>query len=773
MFLTQCKHILCVLTLALCASLIITPAAAQEQRTEHALRHPTADEYLRALPSISSHMPNSSSTDYVSSDALQRTIGYELNRQFLTLQGASFEALYDAANVVPLSPYRSIPDKFSDPDYQALVITTWLRENNIDLAAQHELHFKTYTLTITPVDFNGDGVPELIVEVRVGNYHDFWVLQRDPTQAIGYRRIKTPIPYFDACGFYAACDGDGQTLQISDLNGDGLPEWVFAIGGECGSGICSGELLVISWRNGELINLAQPEVNSGLTWFAAAGGGSAAIILPPDGTWTFTNDAGVSRIVQRRTFSDNRDCQVTYSNTFTWNSLQDKYVSDALQTTYGDLAGCALRQGENALSHDHYSDAVPFYQRAITLLVSDDPYSRQAHQYAQIRLMLAYALAGQNANAIALENELLRETPESAILQKLLTPIALYANSHDRVQLCSGLNAALQSYSPWDDKSVFWQFAPTADIPNSFNYGGGSVDPNASGCNLEGLLTEMFSAHPLSDERAIADRLTQLGIDTSAHVEIDLNGDGRLDQLYWLGDQPNTALAFISDKDTYRFTLYSLVVPNRYTQFGMIALPGKSGMALVRVGFDEPGSDPEVGDACGVGKPLGSVEIWSIETSNLRWRDNHLLCEPRTIAQVFATPGVLQAWDATDYRGVPTAATSTAFFWDGYKKNYMLLATSSDTHTDTALQCSDQPYEYCGFGLSGIRALAAYNATLEQPSTAPPFFLAAVRYRRALLLESLGKTQAALADYIAISTDYPGTAWALLAELHFCSCMEM
>jgi hypothetical protein len=68
------------------------------------------------------------------------------------------------------------------------------------------------------------------------DYHDFWVLQRDDTQPTGYRHIKSPVPYFSSgCGFYVACGGDGQTLQTSDVNGDGLPEWVFAVGRLCGS----------------------------------------------------------------------------------------------------------------------------------------------------------------------------------------------------------------------------------------------------------------------------------------------------------------------------------------------------------------------------------------------------------------------------------------------------------------------------------------------------------------------------------------------------------
>ena len=43
----------------------------------------------------------------------------------------------------------------------------------------------------------------------------------------------------------------------------------------------------------------------------------------------------------------------------------------------------------------------------------------------------------------------------------------------------------------------------------------------------------------------------------------------------------------------------------------------------------------------------------------------------------------------------------------------------------------------------------------------------ALRYRRALALESLGRADEALAEYVAIYEAAPNSAWGMLAALHF------
>ena len=641
-------------------------AAQAPQR--YYLHMPTAEDYLTALPNLVTQAEfEDTSKDKIDSWAFQKITANELHFNYADLHTVKFDTLYNATSAVSLNPYdRGL---YSDYAWHHLVIDAWLRENKIDLSTKSQWQFRGYTLNITPVDFNGDGQPELIVEITFQPstylvYQELLVMQRDNTAPGKYRVVKLPWAfwYSASCGIHEGCGGGAETFKLADVTGDGVPEWLVA-SHSCGYGECGGGLTVLGWRHGEMVDLVKAEWPNELFWTGVAGGGGGAA-LPPDGTWTFPiSTSGKHQIVQRYQFQDNRDREVTYTTVFTWDKHQDRFIPNDLTVAYADTAPCALRRGQVAMQNSDYSAAISAYQRAVDLLpTSGEPYTNEALQYAQIRLVLAYALSGQVNQAVTLRDKVQVQVATSATMGYLLNALKVYNDDKDKVQLCAALHRAVAHYNPYGDRdnTSFWVFGQTDDVQGRGMYLGGDFSADNAGCDISNLLK------PLMDQLSVIPNVSPTalnaeGVKIVQSFSADLNGDGKADWLFWMDNIPDQALLLLSAGNHYRFSMPFIDIPGEKVQMATLKLPGSAGSTLVSFGF----GNLEVWDAdnswpCGQDHPFGSVDLAQVVKDKLQPIGSYLLCEPRTLAQIFPSPYHLHAWQAVDYS---TPAVETIFSW--------------------------------------------------------------------------------------------------------------
>jgi tetratricopeptide (TPR) repeat protein len=765
----------------------------QAQTPSYRLHSASIDEYFSTLAQIARQLqPKSLSSTFVEYHenlAIRQTVGYELLTRYGDLSSVKFDTLYAAATVIPRTPYvfsqhgpQRPPFSFAEPAWHSFLLDSWLRENHVDLSLKAEWHIKDYTLKVTPVDFNGDGINELIVEViyKVPDpqdysgydygYHDFWVLARDRTQPTGYRRIKTPVPYFsDGCGFYADCGGDGQTISIGDVTGDGLPEWTFAVGRLCGSGQCGGYLLVMGWRHGELVNLISTGEEYPLSWSSVAGGGGGSIV-PSSDAWSFhkTSSSLAQVLTQHLVFEDNRDCQVSRTTTLTWSPQADAYRASLPVDEYADSSQCSMRRAHTDMLQQDFGSAIEAYQRVLDLFptVSDD-FGHEERQYAAIRLALAYALNHQPDQARSLIGDLSHQAATSRTMQTLIDALKAYKRDHDRISLCASIYNALTLYNPYDDTSGLWLFGETDDVQaRPLTYGSG-YSPSVSGCDVYSIRNAAIKSltFPVTQSPRAALEAADLRVDSE--IQIDLNSDGRADWLVWTNGLKDRALVFVSDGQQYHVSEVPMSAPTSSTQFSMMWLPAGAGLALTRIGFGEPyqWSDDNV-YPCGPNKPFGSINIWQLYAKSLRSIGAYLLCQPRTTGQIFPKSGVLDAWSTES----ETHATETAFLWNSKEITYEIPSTqqvSQDATLQDIYDCSPNAYGFCGFTASDGQALTFIDkAFANPPKEGADEFFVILHYWRALILEKMGRNQAALTDYIAVVNSGMDTPLGLLAKLH-------
>ncbi len=746
-------------------TLLVVTEQTDAQSARYRLRMPTADEYLTALPALVNAETAEDKSQYEQdSSAFQVVTTAEACQSFPDLPLVKLDTLYNATSAILL-------DQFTDGGcsqhwWQHLILNAWLREDKIDLQTKAQWHFRDYTLTLTPVHLSGSKQPELIAELRKGTgyplaYQEFLVLQRDEALPGDYAQIKMPRLWFDDCGVHWGCGGGAQTFKIEDVNGDGLPEWIVAYH-ECGYGDCGGGLLVLGWRQGQMVDLAKADWPNSLSWDGSAYTGPSPA-LPPDGTWTFQrSSSGQHQIIQRDQFHDNRDCQMTYMTIFTWNNHQDRFMPGDRTTTYDDSAACALRRGQADLQASDYFEAITAYQRAVALLpTSGESYAAEALQYAQVRLMLAYALAGQADQALALRDKIQVETPQSAAMSDLFDAIKLYHADKDQVALCAAIHQTIQekvNNQAYSTDAGLGLFGQTDDVPyRGDSYAGGDFSSDTTGCNVDSVLDKVIGALPIVPGTAPDSILAASGIQIVQSFKADLNGDGNALWLFWMDNLPEQALLFVPAGNTYHFSLLNLPALSANQQLNVIQLPDGAGNALVSVSF----GNYEYDDPCGPNLPDGYLQMWRSENGNLRASDVYLLCQPMTLRQLFPSPFELHAWQVvTDGQ----RAVEKTFPWNTSRAAYESPSMPTEA-PQTAQSCLFELY--CRLDLADPHLLPILNSLLANlPKGASPAFLSAAEYARALVSLRTGNSGAALSDFVAVYENTPSAAWRKLAALH-------
>jgi hypothetical protein len=248
--------------------------------------------------------------------------------------------------------------------------------------------------------------------------------------------------------------------------------------------------------------------------------------------------------------------------------------------------------------------------------------------------------------------------------------------------------------------------------------------------------------------------MAELGWPIEAEYKADLNGDGQDEWLVWT-TAPIGALLFVATGDDYQVShVRYLAPPNENAEFVTSPLPGQAGVALVRYAFGEcPSYDmPWYGD-CHVTVD-GHLILWRLADMELREVGRTTFCEQLELSELLPEEGELHGCQNEQ---------EIVYTWDAATMTYI---APNETLPQNEYECS-AAYQFCGFTYPSVEALPMLDNALENPpENADDSFLLAVRYRRALILETGNRATDALADYTAVYEAAPESAWGKLALLH-------
>jgi hypothetical protein len=301
-------------------------------------------------------------------------------------------------------------------------------------------------------------------------------------------------------------------------------------------------------------------------------------------------------------------------------------------------------------------------------------------------------------------------------------------------------------------------------------YVGGDFNPDSSGCDVGVLLQHSATKVALNSDIAPDKGLVDEGWKVITSFKADLNNDGVTDWLIWTEETGDT-LAFMSTEQGYKSSLVFVSKPDIKIQLTVHVLNDHENPLLVELSYDTN----EDYDFCENNPPVGSVYIrqWNGET--FRYVGGSMLCEKRTLQQLFPRSDMLQAWDsANNFSGDEIEAT---YQWNATKKLFEVSSKANfipHAQDFNKFECYGQPYSYCGFQYKGnVKIEAAIlKQVIDQPNKdMSANFLAAVRYSRALALDALNRSDEALMEYVTIYKTASNSAWGKMAALHL-ECVE-
>lgn len=720
------------------------------------LRIPSAEEYLTAVPHIMAQIQADSAQDEYE---LRKLVSEEFWKRYDDLSLVQFDVLSEAEPYIDRSLGYDASNPESEPGWHELLLRRWLRDNRPDLSAHRVWHFGGYTLHVQPADFTGDGIDELAIQFvyRPGEYilfTEYLALQRDETQAERYRTLEDLYFWFSArCPYQLSCGGAGESRQILDVTGDGLPEWLISRG-QCGYGRCSVSLSVFGWRQGQFVDLAP---SGGIRMPVASGGGGTPA-YPRQGDWIIenTDDDPALEIVQVENLTDNRGCEVSSQQVFSWNEQTWQFQGEAPVIEYADTPWCALRQAHIAMLDADFDAAARHYEHMLTF--APPPDLIDLWQYARIRLAAAYALSERVedaqallsvANPEAIEDEMIRSMAEAARSE--------FSSRSFGKQLCAGLERAIaDTYERWEATSILLVYGESNDYGVSRNYVGGDFSPANAGCDISNLWVKTVDG--LGEHGgSLREQLEAAGWEIAGEFEFDINEDGIHEALVWPTLLGLAAFQW-SDDGELRYSAVPIDRPTEYSQLATISSPN-TGNLLVSIAFD-PSTVCQVDSFDQPGK----IAVWRLGENGLVDGGSQTICAPQSIEETFPNPGEMHLKSTL-------SGENRVFSWDGEQLRFTLPPESrsvAGSPFENPLVCYGRIYGFCGSLDYPAEALALIDVVLSGPqATTSPQVVKAFTYYRALALEVLGRDDEALALYVSLYEAAPESAWGMLAALHF------
>lgn len=331
-------------------------------------------------------------------------------------------ALYELLNQTQEVGYAMSHPYLNLDEWNKRIVERWLADNPVDLSTISEFSFEPYIVTVERHHFTSTAQPDILLRVDREDYMKYWLAVPDGTS---YELIPTPVILHDRQNYWASqLEWSSPDITIRDVNGDGLMEIIdercSMFPGTMQFG-CQNYYFVYGWLGDEWQRLATLD----------------SVNLPSEladenDIWEFENldQDSALELVQDYAAWDNYGCLKRRVQVFDWTGEVYAQISD--ETTFEETMNCALRFGQAAMfEHDyaaaaeHYALAVARFENGAGLYhsstIADRNLPEQYAAYAQERLFIAYMLAGQTDNALALL-DLLRELEplENTIAEQIL-----------------------------------------------------------------------------------------------------------------------------------------------------------------------------------------------------------------------------------------------------------------------------------------------------------------------------------------------------------------
>ncbi len=375
------------------------------------------------------------------------------------------------------------------------IVQLWLAEMQPDFSREPTHTFGDFTVQATPMDFNVDDRPEWVLNITTESnlYRQLLVATGD----IGaLALVETPLPWFsDFYGYNYVESGEIKPILFEDLTGDGRPEWVLASLWPNGFDDY-GELYVLTWAQDRL------RLVLSFDYSATAPHPYTHVAIPHDIDIEFIdlNHDGTTEIIQHQDINDNWACKTILRNVYLWNPSAWRYVKhqESLTETYS--VKCDLRDAQLAMWDGRYSDAIAGYQRYLRRPSSISIASElDTELYVRIRLVLAYAITGQEFNAqttldkaIDLLENADNKTNDPFIATFVQQAHAAYQPGRDAIVLCDAMYTASNDYLSNSSSNGYWGLVTTAlgSVTHPQTPNGGA---NKSGCDLDQMMVEALA----------------------------------------------------------------------------------------------------------------------------------------------------------------------------------------------------------------------------------------------------------------------------------------
>ncbi len=457
-------------------ALLTLPTQAQNG---YRLRVPTAEEYLTALPTIIEQAYSDNGFGWYISQIAR----VELNRYSdLEIFSRSFAALWRTAQLLELSHSNQAQD-----------LERWILEltrsayrdglfelsDGLDITPESYFHIRA-----TAVDFNQNTLDDYILQIEnTWGVNLFIVAIAQENRQFDFR--PTVLPAWQGLG-PSGLETLLEQQSLRDVNGDNLPEWqvMFTYQGGWHS---DGKLYVLSWRNGELVDVATDDLFR--YWMYASGGGY------PTPEWTHTGD----HIEMHYAEIDDWGCITQITHTLYWDATA--FYTDR-QRDEAESAACAMRDAESFYANQDYAQALLYYQTALDRAEAFG----QALQYIRARMALAHAFLGEFETA----RTVIAGEPHSGLMGGLLDQLqTALTNQNPLETMCRTAYDFILEVNQTDPATLdyyppYYSYHPDSlDYPPGWTFGepddprGVTLPrPEKAGCDIAAMSGERPSSEP-------------------------------------------------------------------------------------------------------------------------------------------------------------------------------------------------------------------------------------------------------------------------------------
>ncbi|MCC6615757.1 MAG: hypothetical protein IT320_19965 [Anaerolineae bacterium] len=757
-----------ILSILILMLLLVSPGLAQDASGEtYQFRRPGIAEYLAGVSAILD-------LEAARPDGISRDLMLALDQEIEQFYGDGL-AEADTATIY------HVFDKLYDWDggwlnrrqWVSALVRSWLRENRIDLSqlpniSSDELELE---LAVEPFDFNVDGQPEFIINVawRDVAYRDILILDDE------LNLIPIEVPWFGCCYHDTSVQSGGLKVERrEDINADGLPEWVLVRGGVGGNHLNSGYLIILAWRDGQLVDLAHADERdrgpNTLSFEEGAAGNQDTLARTV--TWKFEDVDGDAalEIIQTQDFFDNWDCHLQEARIFDWSGAQDRYVMDGRHYDYADdTPGCQTRFAQQAMWDGDWGTAIGDFEHALALnTTAEDAYWTQHFAtYAQARLAIAYALVGRRQDAAALLDRLSAD-PFVRVLKDAFSDQNAYS-------LCAAAFEYFDRFKPWDEAAYY---GVTRDIVVPMTaIAAPTLDPVRAGCDVRALLEDSTYFDPVYGDTLDA-YLAHHGIPVAQKLTFDLNNDG-YDEWLVIPEGPVRLALFYArycrGACLYRGTVLDMRSPDeRGVEIGTHPLPdGHQALAVYYFDwtlrelqenwwrYDLPSygcaTDDQVQRA-----GRGYTRLYRLDDGAIDLILDAPLCLNDHLETLFAADNrQFNGWHVIDGAAYPAVYT-----WNDTLHEYVITSVNApeaqaSVQTDEGLNDAYVAVSY-GSDDEEIRILEhmVEDAAVQSPD------VSVARYLLGVLYEGRGRFDDALTQYATVFESAPDSPWGQLARLH-------